>query len=331
MGLFDKIKGPIFIKEGSGMQEEIDYLKGLLEKCPADKKAKIEQEIRNREYGIKGENAIAFELKNSGMPMIVLQDLYLEHDGLSAQIDFLVLTKDKSYIVECKNMYGDITITDRGEFFRKINGKSIKVYSPITQCERHRQLIFNIRMAKKNALEKMFFEKNKNNSYRPLVVMANPSGKINVKYAPQDMKKMILSADLLVRHIKENHNTKDEILEKHMVDLGDFFLGIHKENPRRYLDKYKDILDDIVDEVEEVETEVETKTEDLTNDTVVIEKEDIIEKVENIEKDETDTTKMICKRCGATMVLRTATKGENKGNQFYGCSSYPKCRNIINL
>lgn len=34
----------------------------------------------------------------------------------------------------------------------------------------------------------------------------------------------------------------------------------------------------------------------------------------------------LCPRCGAGLVLRTAKKGPNRGNQFYGCSSFPKCR-----
>lgn len=33
-----------------------------------------------------------------------------------------------------------------------------------------------------------------------------------------------------------------------------------------------------------------------------------------------------CPRCGAGLVLRTAKKGPNAGNQFYGCTNYPKCR-----
>jgi len=38
----------------------------------------------------------------------------------------------------------------------------------------------------------------------------------------------------------------------------------------------------------------------------------------------------ICSACGAMMVLRTAQKGANAGKQFWGCSNYPKCRNIEN-
>jgi restriction system protein len=33
-----------------------------------------------------------------------------------------------------------------------------------------------------------------------------------------------------------------------------------------------------------------------------------------------------CPTCGASMVKRTARKGANAGNQFWGCSRYPQCR-----
>jgi restriction system protein len=36
-----------------------------------------------------------------------------------------------------------------------------------------------------------------------------------------------------------------------------------------------------------------------------------------------------CSKCGADMVMRKATKGKNAGNDFWGCSTFPKCRNII--
>ena len=35
----------------------------------------------------------------------------------------------------------------------------------------------------------------------------------------------------------------------------------------------------------------------------------------------------VCKK--GHMVLRTASKGKNKGNIFYGCSNFPKCKNIL--
>ena len=33
-----------------------------------------------------------------------------------------------------------------------------------------------------------------------------------------------------------------------------------------------------------------------------------------------------CPRCGSPMLLRTARRGANAGEQFWGCSTYPKCQ-----
>ena len=36
----------------------------------------------------------------------------------------------------------------------------------------------------------------------------------------------------------------------------------------------------------------------------------------------------LCPKCGSAMVLRTSKKGPNAGNQFWGCSAFPKCHAI---
>lgn len=35
-----------------------------------------------------------------------------------------------------------------------------------------------------------------------------------------------------------------------------------------------------------------------------------------------------CPKCGSSMVLRTSKRGANAGNRFWGCSVYPKCREV---
>ena len=37
----------------------------------------------------------------------------------------------------------------------------------------------------------------------------------------------------------------------------------------------------------------------------------------------------ICPKCGNAMILRTIKKGVNAGNQFWGCSTFPKCRQAV--
>ncbi|MEO1255546.1 MAG: DUF2726 domain-containing protein, partial [Bacteroidota bacterium] len=38
-----------------------------------------------------------------------------------------------------------------------------------------------------------------------------------------------------------------------------------------------------------------------------------------------------CPRCGAEMILRTAKQGQNVGQQFWGCTTFPKCRAIVQV
>ncbi|MGO0308801.1 NERD domain-containing protein [Endozoicomonas acroporae] len=37
----------------------------------------------------------------------------------------------------------------------------------------------------------------------------------------------------------------------------------------------------------------------------------------------------VCPKCGSGMVLRTAKKGANAGEQFWGCSQFPKCKVVL--
>ncbi|WP_434637081.1 NERD domain-containing protein [Sulfurimonas sp. NW7] len=40
---------------------------------------------------------------------------------------------------------------------------------------------------------------------------------------------------------------------------------------------------------------------------------------------------LICPRCGNDLIMRTAKRGQNIGNKFYGCKSYPRCRYTRNI
>lgn len=38
---------------------------------------------------------------------------------------------------------------------------------------------------------------------------------------------------------------------------------------------------------------------------------------------------IICPKCGSKMILRTARRGPYAGQDFYGCSNYPRCKEIF--
>lgn len=138
MGLFDKLDKPVFLKESSDAQAQLDQLKEFYKIAPDDYKGHIEQDIKLLSYGIRGEEQIAFELRNSFMPMIILHDLHIEYEGLSAQIDYLVITRKLFILIECKNLYGDIEVTRDGNFLRTFDfgNKKIRegIYSPLRRA-----------------------------------------------------------------------------------------------------------------------------------------------------------------------------------------------------
>ncbi len=53
------------------------------------------------------------------------------------------------------------------------------------------------------------------------------------------------------------------------------------------------------------------------------------EKKEHIER--IKNNRLVCPKCGAKLVLRKTTKGNNAGKNFYGCSNFPKCRYVKEL
>lgn len=38
-----------------------------------------------------------------------------------------------------------------------------------------------------------------------------------------------------------------------------------------------------------------------------------------------------CPKCNEPMVIRTASRGDHEGKQFYGCPNFPKCRSVIEM
>lgn len=38
-----------------------------------------------------------------------------------------------------------------------------------------------------------------------------------------------------------------------------------------------------------------------------------------------------CPKCGIAMVVRTASRGNSAGQKFYGCTNYPRCREVVQM
>jgi hypothetical protein len=245
MGLFDRLKEPVFLKESSNAEEQLEKLKAIESLLNPEGQAVIRQDIKCLEYGIAGEKNIAFELKNSHMPMYILHDVYLEDGDLSAQIDYLVFTKKICFVIECKNLIGDIEINSAGDFIRttEFSGRKKKegIYSPITQNQRHLELMKKVKLDSKNSiLTKFIIGKYFEDCYKSVVVLANPKTVLNAKYAKKEVKDRVIRADQLVKYIKVMYEQSKEgaVSDERLLEWAQSFVHLHKDVVKDYTEKY---------------------------------------------------------------------------------------------
>lgn len=316
MSLFAKPEVTI-LKESSDAKEylsKLEELQGSVKKGSQLYK-KLDKEISIVKAGIIGEEAILFELKNSGMDLVVLHDICLvDQDGNSAQIDFLVITPYVRVFIECKNLFGDIEINNKGEFIRTIEygNKKYKegIYSPITQNERHMLVYKNCVTQDKNVILRLGIEKWFDEWVKSLVVLANPKTILNDKFAPKDIKSKVIRADQLINTLK-SLKSSDKSSRKDMLDMGNKALARNHEDRKDYLEKFLELKKEM--EAEEAANKSEQVPTETSSPTPV------------------QAEEKLCPKCGSKLVLRTAKKGNYQGNQFWGCSRYPKCRYMENL
>ena len=315
MGLFSKPE-VVILKESNEAKDYLQKLQDLLPKANGDVKEKIEKEIAIVNAGIYGEDNILFELKNSGMNLVVLHDLYIKtKSGLSAQIDFFVVAPKCFYVIECKNLFGNIEINNNGDFIRTINlGKRFYkegIYSPITQNERHLNVLKEIRTENSNAFMRMFKNVTFEDFFKGVVVLANSKTVVNDKFAKKEVKNKVIRADQLIRFIKETEQNSKELSSslKEMIACAQSYLDSNVEERPEYIEKYEELVNEVgTTEGPQIEKVIEPDLDAASSE-----------------------NELICPRCGSTLVLRTAKKGDNAGNQFYGCSAFPKCRYIKNI
>ena len=313
MGFFDRLKEPVFLKDSSNAEQELAQLKELRATFD-DPAEELDLRIRLVEAGIWGENTIRYELANSHIPMYILHDLYLEQDGLTAQIDYLLVTKKAIFVLECKNLQGNIEINSSGDFIRTFTyGSRTKkegIYSPITQNRRHLELIKQIRAGEQsNPLAKMMFEHGFYQNYRSVVVLSNPKTILNARYAKKELRQQVIRADQLAEHIRTAcaDPNAPAFSEKTMEELAQFFLSRHKEQTTDYAAPFREMLS--ASQAKEPEQKPETSAPTV--------------------QPTTEQMPVLCPKCGAPMIRRIATKGSNAGNAFYGCSKFPTCRGIV--
>ncbi len=240
----------IFLKESSTLKSKLDALTKLSKEYPDNEDIKKEFFIVKKGYN--GEQEIKYQLSKSNIGMYVIQDLNIEYEDLKAQIDFLVVTRSSCYFIECKNLIGNILINDKGDFIREymFDDKKVRkgMYSPVRQVEAQRDVykkIWNTKLSRNpllNNIKRLLSENSFKDTHRILVVASNRETIINTKYAPKEIKDVIVKSDSLIKIIEDDLNKSDTTLwgsKKETEKWAKTFLELNKDSFIDYYIFYK--------------------------------------------------------------------------------------------
>lgn len=216
------IKEPMIIKDINERSNIVENLNKLASSDdPTLNQKKIAKHLQLFSIGQSGEKSVLFELKNTMLPMVVLHDVNIAYGDYKAQLDFVIITHKFILILEVKKLFGDVKITDKGEFQRIIRrGTRITskegMYSPINQVERHVGI-----------LEK-YLKDNKLINRCPVryaVTFANPKTILEVsKNAPKEVKSRVLRHDQ-IKTFLSNELKKESpsyMLDKQVMEIANF-------------------------------------------------------------------------------------------------------------
>jgi hypothetical protein len=208
-------------------EHSIEQLQRLLEVLPSShrKRAIIEADLRKMLSGYSGEKGIAYQLEfwyGNADDVVVANDLRIEFNGRSAQIDHIVALPAAFLVIESKSLPDHVYIDESGDWFRVKPGKTGTddrqgMFSPIEQNKRHIAV-----------LQDLFESLLSTGSVPPLAnVIAFPNPKVVIKgFKPQGA--YLVRIDNLQNFIERLRTSKPKPGQASTLDLIQRLLEYHR-------------------------------------------------------------------------------------------------------
>ena len=237
----------------------------------------------------------------------IVTNVYLEKARTASEtteVDVVYINGSGIYVLESKNYSGWIYGKENDKNWTQVLNKNTKnrFYNPIKQNAGHI-----------SAIEKSLGEEYKG-LCRNIVVFSSRCTLKDVTVLSPDVK--VIKRDCLRQIVKEcsiseklNNLQIDNIANKMSS-----FANADKSTKKAHIETIK--AHEMVDS-------------ERKNAALKVEASDTIAK--DSDGTEINNASPLCPKCGAPMVLRTASKGENVDKKFWGCSDFPKCRGIENI
>jgi hypothetical protein len=218
----------IFLKAGSSQDMRLSLLESSKYLTPSEK-----EEMYILKKGMSGEKQVIYQLGKANEGMYVLRDVNFEYNGMTAQIDFIIITSHHCFFVECKNYTGNIEINKSGEFVvnsrpGKKNGR-MGIKSPVNQVEDQLEVFKKICLENVEKTKELLNGIKFNNYFKTLVVFTNPQNIIKAGEAPREVRTKVIKVDELVRYIKRYSDSyEDKRLNKNEMNaLGEYLFNLN--------------------------------------------------------------------------------------------------------
>ena len=266
--------------------------------------------------GKRGEKLTERELKLVklfGRKGRTLRNVYIPKDnGETSEIDVVYITQKGIFVFESKNYSGWIFGDEKGQYWTAMlpNRQKNRFYNPIKQNRTHIKwlqkyvgedvpLFSIIVFSERCELKKVEVESTE------IKVIKRDRTYAAVRDIWDKHEDAVDDVDAIYEKLKPLTNVDAAVKAAHIADIEKKY---RKDLPEKDRNDLKSI-------------DKSNQDPDPQGNTVG---SNVPEKHEDIDKN------LICPRCGKPLVLRTAKKGTNAGQQFYGCSGFPNCRYIRN-
>ncbi len=298
--------------------------------------------------GLKAEKDMAYYLAarfKQQRDLAIFNNLKIEHGGMVAQIDHLVLSRWSVYFIETKSVGHKISINADGQWARVYGRKYKNMESPIEQSRRHETILFDLLEARRSEFMGKMLGMQK--TFRKLIdvqhLVAVSVGAIIQGHGKKAVADHLRAMDQIPQMIEDRHK---EVKASFMGGvLADMLTPGHKKRLAAFNEKEFEACCQMLLALDISQTpleQVHAFIEELPEEAAGLktdgdgEEDDGAETASanvatNPQANPAATPAPACPKCGADMVLRTAGRGDRAGKQFYGCSAYPKCRGIVNL
>lgn len=262
----------------------------------------------NFDIGKYGEYLTYKELKkyeHTGAKFLFNAYIPKGNDG-TTEIDVMMICSKGIFVFESKNysgwIFGSEDQKNWYQTLRRGKGKSRKehFYNPIMQNQTHIKYLKEL--VGENILMKSIITFSNRCTLKSIKVKSNDVNVINRRYVKKVVKKIY-------------SQTTEEILS---------------------VEQIKEIYDKVYPYTQVCEAVKVQHIADIQKNNKLVEEVSIAENIENSSLDNMKTVdevkdeaqNMKCPKCGNELILRTAKRGVNTGNKFYGCSNYPKCKYV---